>query len=46
MEDPEDSKETEETKAIVLRPLTKYEQNMMLRAKTKHKENITKEQKC
>lgn len=46
MEDPEDSKVEEETKAITLRPLTKYEQNMMLRAKTKHKENITKEQKC
>ena len=46
MEDPEDSKPEEETKAITLRPLTKYEQNMMLRARTKHKENITKEQKC
>lgn len=46
MEDPEDIKPEEETKAITLRPLTKYEQNMMLRARVKHKENITKEQKC
>ena len=46
MEDPEDSKVVEESKTITLRPLTKYEQNMMLRARIKHKENITKEQKC
>jgi hypothetical protein len=46
MEDPEEPLEEETKKAITLRPLTKYEQNMMLRARTKHKENITKDQKC
>lgn len=46
MEDPEEPTVEETKKSISLRPLTKYEQNMMLRARTKHKENITKEQKC
>lgn len=46
MEDPEEPVVEETKRAISLRPLTKYEQNMMLRARTKHKENITKEQKC
>ena len=46
MEDPEEPTLEETKKAITLRPLTKYEQNMMLRARTKHKENITKDQKC
>lgn len=46
MEDPDELKKSEEVKVSSLRPLTKYEQNMMLRSKIKHKENIIKEQKC
>lgn len=38
--------ELEETKGIKIRTLTKYEENMMLRAAVKHKQNITHEQKC
>ena len=31
---------------IKVRPLTKFEQDMMLKARERHKNNITKEQKC
>ena len=36
----------EETKKLKLRPLTKYEQDMMIKSKVKHKQNITKPQVC
>jgi hypothetical protein len=47
MSDEEDEKtvtasEAEENK-LRTRPLTKFEQDMMLRAKDRHKNNITKE---
>lgn len=49
MKDETNELNTEETKEqtkFKLRPLTKYEQNMMLKAREKHKANIVKEQKC
>ncbi|CAG9327365.1 unnamed protein product [Blepharisma stoltei] len=49
MEEEEEIKtktESEDATGIKLRPLTKYEEDMMLRARIKHKQNITHEQKC
>lgn len=40
------TEESKEQAKFKLRPLTKYEQNMMLKAREKHKSNIVKEQKC
>ena len=38
--------ESDEPGKIKVRPLTKFEQDMMLKARERHRNNITKEQKC